>query len=275
MRDHRSTSILPAALSAAPASPLKYSNVFDVLEAELATSSALPIVLVEPGECGPDSPAAAVTVRDARAIVQDSEVPDPILDAIWTALLHRARSEPPRWEPILLWLMVPRLRGIANRLGRTWRIDMQDIRSEVILAFLNTVRQVDPGQPKLGPHLWWNTYGRARQACWQATREVACEDIELLGARQAVPDDCCSLDETMHEATTANNQHDHKAIEGERLGSLAARLGLRAVVDGRNAEDAMCPVTPILRLDKYRRRSLQRRLPRTMNTRGNGCGEAA
>jgi hypothetical protein len=252
----------------AAVSPLKYANVFDTLESELVTSSARSAVLVGPDECELGVPTTAITVGDAREIVRKPGQNEPILDAIWTALIRRAHTEPRRWEQTVLWTMLPRLRCIANRLYRAWQIDIDDIRSEVIVGFLETLRRIAPDQQYLGARLWWNTYGYARRMCRHVTREVACENIERVVTRRVTTADT-TPPPPMHSAASAD-QHDRTAIEGERLGSIANRLGLQTVAECRRSEDTL----PVRRLDR-RKYWVRSRQPRAANGRTNDSVEAA
>ncbi|WP_370944789.1 hypothetical protein AB5J62_37550 [Amycolatopsis sp. cg5] len=195
--------------------------MFDALETELA-----------PDDCRIAVPTSQLTVHCVRIIIQDRATPDPICDSLWAALIRRAQTERCPGEKNLIWIMLPRLRGIANRLYRTWQIDIQDIRSEVITAFIETGRHADPEQPSLGKRLWWSTYSLARQACWQATRDVVHEDVESLMIRRH------GTSEPTFSSTPYEGTRDRAAVEGERLGALASRLGLRKVInDGHNSTE--------------------------------------
>jgi hypothetical protein len=244
MRDHLPTN------NTAPTSILNHADVFEAIEAEGASLAADSNLQLDVGPCTPGVPSKAITIGDARRLVNDPAVPDPVRDEIWASLVRRAQAAPRRWEQIAIWMMLPRLRGITGRLRRIWRNDVQDIRSEVLVGFIEAVRQADPIQPGIGARLWWNAYRLARQACWHATREWPTDEIDRFAARQAATDHATAAPAgPVPVEMIADGSHDRNAVEGERLGSLASRLGLRTVIDGH--------------------------LPPATNTRGNGSGEAA
>jgi hypothetical protein len=244
----------------APHGILTSSNLFSTIDAEMA-AMAESLVIVEPDACAPGMPAMAVTAAHAREIVRDNEVWDSLRDAIWAALVRHAMSRSRQWQRAAIWVALPGLRVIVNRLHRVWRTDLDDLRSEVVLGFLEAVRQADPDQSHLGSRLWWNTYRLARQMCQQARCECVVENIELLaGADRAEP-------QHVDPSSIKSGTDDRLAVEGERLGSLAARLGLRGVVN-EHPSDAKDRVVFLPRSDASRR-------SRVLNTRGTGPGEAA
>lgn len=241
---------------------LTSSNLFSTIDAEVA-SMAESVVIVEPDACAPGIPAMAVTAAHAREIVRDSEVWDALRDAIWAALVRRAMSRSRQWQRAAIWIALPGLRVIVNRLHRVWRTDLDDLRSEVVLGFLEALRQADPDQSHLGSRLWWNTYRLARQMCRQARCECVVEDIELLAkADRSEP----QLTAPTDPGSIRAGSDDRLSVEGERLGSLAARLGLRVVVSERPS-DAEKRVIFLPRSDGTPRSPV-------LNTRG-GPGEAA
>lgn len=199
-----------------PVPILNHATVFDAIDAEIA-GSARARVLIDGGECGSPAP---VTILEARNLIQDSNAPDDSREVACAAIVRHAQQDPLTWERALLWTMVPRLRGIAARLRRRWRVDPDDIRSDVILAFLETVRQADPGRSHLNSYLWWTTYRRARQSCRSATPEIPMADLQQLPDREAV----------RRPVVSDVIEGDARTVEGVRLGSLASRLGLREIV---------------------------------------------
>ncbi len=128
-----------------PVPILNHATVFDAIDAEIA-GSVRARVLLDRGEYGSPAP---VTMAEARDAIQDPNAPDDSREVVCAAIVRRAQEDPLTWERVLLWTMLPRLRGIAARLRRRWRVDPDDIRSDVILAFLETVRRVDPERSHL------------------------------------------------------------------------------------------------------------------------------
>lgn len=236
-------------------------NLFSVIERD-ATTTGLSTVLITPIDCIDDLGTSTITVSEAREMVINRTTPDQVRDAMWTAILRGTRSQPKTWQRIALWTMLPYLRGITCRLHRAWGTDLQDLRSEVIVGFLEAARQADPEEQHLGRRLWWNTYRIARQMCKQAACVRAIPNIEVVSASVG-PADPAPMPPADPSPATAD-RHDPQLIESERLGSLAARLGLRATIAGNPANAR--PRRP----QKGRPRR-----PSPMSARGNGSGEAA
>lgn len=138
--------------------------------------------------------------------------------------LSAVLTQPRPWQQIAIWMTLPYLRAIANRLHRTWGTDRQDLGSEVVVGFLEALRQVDLDGQHLGQRLWWNTYRIARRMC----RQDACIRV----TQAAPPTSPISPD------TVTADRRDAQTIESERLGSLATRLGLRAVIANHQANTA-------------------------------------
>lgn len=206
-------------------------DVFDSIDIAPPTW-AWPTVILQAATGPSGSPAEALTVRDARRIVTDQNADDEIRDAIWSQLVRHARNDPPKWEQVTIWVVLPTLRRIAYRLHRSWGVDMHDIQSDVVLGFLDALRQTDPDQQRIGARLWWRTFGFARRECERATRERPSEYIELHLERRAqlhAATDEPGL-EPMQECVASN---DPSNVEGIRLAALADRLGLsRTVASG-------------------------------------------
>lgn len=252
-----------------PSGILTSSNIFSEIETEIGASAALSAVLLEPDECASGVPATAVTATQARDLLLDRPTPESLRDAIWTVLVRRASTQPRPWERIAIWVMLPSLRGIANRLHRRWRVDIQDLRSEVVLGFIEALRQADPDQPHLGARLWWNTYRLARQMCRQGMFEQPTTDIDLIAARHATGDRAlASPVQPIDPVTIVGGRLDSQAVESERLGSLAARLGLRTVIEDHRSGDGIS-------VDVFVPRPHTGEPSQVTDTRGNGPGEAA
>jgi hypothetical protein len=246
---------------------LTSSNLFNTIETAVSPT-AQSVVIIEPDECVSGIPATAITAALAREIVRSGETHDLLRDAIWSALVRRTGTQSRSWQRIAIWIALPGLRAIVNRLYRVWRTDLDDLRSEAVIGFLETLRQVHPDQPRLGSRLWWNTYRLARRMCQRAIYERATENIDLLAARRAdvgraAPPSARPIDPVPITLV----QRDPRAVESARLGSLATRLGLRAMIDDHSSErTSEVVLSP---------RNRTTRPPNVASTRGNGSGEAA
>ena len=204
-------------------------DVLNAFEAEFTDASVLSAVLLERDTSERGQP---VTVAMAREILLDRDADPALSDRIWATLVRNYRRCSRRWQPVVIWMMVPYLRAITARLSHNWwwRVDVEDIRSEVIVGFLEALTQVDPDGGELGGHLWWRTFGNARRGCALPAAERPADDLDLIAARAADH----SIDSTAEHGyldgvarEPVDVPRDVSSIEGARLGALAQRLGLR------------------------------------------------
>lgn len=244
---------------------LTHASVFDMIESNGHECLAIPVY--QKGS-GAEVPETVITAGEARMIVRDHGAPTTTRDAVWATLLRLVQADPKYWEPTVLWVALRLLRGIANRLYWRWQTDKQEIQSEVVLAFIETIRSADPDRPGIGTHLWWTTFRQARKACWRATREVASEHAELLSSPQI------ALDEAVSSRTSpdiGSTYQDGSTMEGERLGSLATRCGLRSLVDSHQPDGGtVIPFAP-----RRPRTCGQRPARRGVREQDDRSGEAA
>lgn len=207
---------------------LEFSSIFDVIAAGFASPSAWSKVLVQEGELGPGVPTAAVTAGLACDIVRGADVPDPVCQAVWSRLVLGSRNSQ-YWERVLLWSWVPRLRALTRRLHSNWRNDRLDIQSDVLLGFLLTARDVDVNDERLPSRLYWGTHEFAKQACRSATQDLPSDDIESHQRRLG------HVAETDLTVVPLHSRPDSATVEGERIGALADRMGLRSLINTHNA----------------------------------------
>src|SRR5437773_334388 len=106
-------------------------DMFDRVEAEFASSPIRCATLLRKGELAEGQPDNKIQLHRARDVLHDPECSRILRDAIWAIVIKRVRVEPQPWQLAAIWLMLPGLRGIASRLHHTWRIDKQDIQSDV------------------------------------------------------------------------------------------------------------------------------------------------
>ncbi|HWE89777.1 MAG TPA: hypothetical protein VG317_09985 [Pseudonocardiaceae bacterium] len=204
-----------------------------MLEAEFASSFLASVTLVEQGECGDGLPERPVTVGAARDVVHDPRADLAVCDAVFAALVRRVQTSDQHAQLAAIWVMLPGLRAIAHRLRRTWRADIDDIHSDAVVGFLEALRAADPGRQNLGAHLWWATYRHARRPCETFVRETATEDIAMLAARTATSDHANNppaepIRSGNLDAASVGSPVADSGVEGERLRSLAHRLGLHS-----------------------------------------------
>lgn len=220
--------------------PLASRNVFLALEAEFTASPVTDTVVLRADECGKDLPSHGVRLREMRDLLDDPRTDPRVCAATWVRLVRNAQALPSVWEYAALWAMLPKLRGITQRLYHLWQVDVQDIRSDVIVGFLEALRRVDPERPNLRAHLWWSAFRHAHEACRQATRLLVTPELELVAAGIDAAGDAVFG----RTAVSRSSATDRLSTEGERLGALAARMGLRERVragwrdGGGNRENA-------------------------------------
>jgi hypothetical protein len=236
-------------------------DLFTVIDNEIAPV-AHDLVILDVKDCPPGITATVVTLARVREMLNSRDTPDPVCDALWAVLVRRARMEPRPWQRMALWVMVPRLRSIVRKLRLVWDTDEEDVRSEVVAGFLEVLRQTDPDRPEIGKRLWWKTFRVGHQMCRQAVLERVTADMDRLADRSSVD----AKDSPLPMRT--DMLPGRRIIESERLGSLAARLGLRAVVENRPTEEDPGRVV-FLSADRGRPR------PHNGHDAGTGTGEAA
>lgn len=170
-----------------------------------------------------------IDVATARTVVLDRARMD-VRDAVWASLIRHMRERAEPWQTAAIWLMTPSLRAIARRLSRIRPADSSDIRSEVILGFLEALHRTDPTRQNIGASLWWAAFRRGRRACQGLGRELASERIDVIAERRrALGDSTLQPTVSAHAgvlAVRADASPARHRTEGERLGSLARRLGL-------------------------------------------------
>jgi nucleotide-binding universal stress UspA family protein len=150
-------------------------------------------------------------------------------DAVWRELLVNARRERADWQLAALWMMVPGLRGIVRRCAGGPGADSRDLESEAVTGFLEAVRDIDLERDAIGPRLWWAAKRKVQRAAAQLGRELPVEDIEVKAVNGGgIPGD--PLREAVHDGVISDVDArliGSTRLEGERLGSVAERLGLR------------------------------------------------
>jgi hypothetical protein len=207
-------------------------SIFTAIEEHftaLTSSLREPLMLVL-SDAEVDEP-RRMTLQDTRTITRDRGAALEDRDAIWRELVHRARREPEPWRLVAVWVMLPGLRAAAHRIAQSTRLDIADIRSALIAGFLEALDAVDPQRENLGSLLYWSSYNAARTACRAHDRELPTGEIE----RAAKPDDLPAM--PVHRHVVTATQHVAPSgglLEGERLGSIATRVGVA---------DRLCPPT--------------------------------
>jgi hypothetical protein len=202
---------------------LNSPSIFTAIEEHFTTltSSLREPLIVAPSDAEVDEP-RRMTLQDARTIARDRGAAPEERDAIWRELLHRARREPEPWRLVAVWVMLPGLRAATHRVAQGTRLDIADIRSALIAGFLEALEAIDPQRENLGSTLYWSSYNAARTACRAHGRELPTEEVD----RAAEPDDLPDIPVHRRVVTAQHVAPGGGVLEGERLGSIAARVGV-------------------------------------------------
>jgi DNA-directed RNA polymerase specialized sigma24 family protein len=203
------------------------SDIFQAIEAQIAAAA-------ETGDVLPDAGEPSVFHRELRATrdaVLDHNTSSAYRDAVWGELMRRTRAGDQIWQEIAIWMMVPKLRAIARRICRGAPMELSDVQSEVILGFIEGLRTIDPSSENLE----WLLRRAASHRGWhvreQRRNEIPVEDINLVAGRPVngdqVGDPPVAPVHADIIAGTSEDADSRRRLEGERLGSVAQRLGLR------------------------------------------------
>lgn len=203
---------------------LTSSSIFTAIEQHFTTLTAHlhePLTLTVPD--APDSTARDLTLPQARAFTRDLTNPLKQRDQIWRELIARARTAPDPWALAATWMLLPALKSATYRICRTTRLDIADLRSAVITGFLEALATIDPERDNLGSALYWSAYNAGRAACRPHRLADPTDEIDRIAAyiTDTAPPIHRGIVETTHASQPARSQ-----LEGERLGSIAHRMGV-------------------------------------------------
>ncbi|RST00395.1 hypothetical protein EF910_32180 [Streptomyces sp. WAC07149] len=220
---------------------LRWNGVFDAVDeqfGELAPDGSrdLSIATSEGGLTlrVEEARAAALAVGDAS-----------LRRSVWAEVVRRARGEASTGEPWSLfgvWLGLPVLRGLSFRVGRYARGERKDVEAELLLGFIEAVRDADPDAPDVGHAMLVAAGRRAWAFAKSDDRETVTEDVELVSVCRGGPQgDPLAVDGwEIHLPTPAGQggltaplrlTAGSRTAEGERLGMVAEELGLADVLD--------------------------------------------
>lgn len=114
----------------------------------------------------PDQP---ILLIDLRNLLMSRAVSHQTLDAVWRELVLRARHHGPKWMVGAVGMALPCLYGIARSLTRDYVAgDRDDIDTDVLTAFMATLRTIDLDRPNIRPRLC-----DAARAAGLRTRRIA------------------------------------------------------------------------------------------------------
>ncbi|ARX84671.1 hypothetical protein SMD44_04122 [Streptomyces alboflavus] len=188
----------------------------------------------------------------AREVLYGATLDEQLRDEVWREAVVRARQKPDRkgatskevWRLLTIWLALPGVYRTVHRVTSLLPVDRHDLEAEVVLALLEVIGTTDLDRSDVGGTIVRAAVNRAWGYARQTALEVPVVDIASIAA---VRNACTSMDPG---SVSENDWELHieppsrpdglaaplhftvsrTTIEGERLGALAERLGLRDVV---------------------------------------------
>ena len=217
---------------------LIHNRILDSIEAYFTLSPHIQALALEVPSPDVDRGAVRASIRTARDTMLSADAPARTRDAIWPLVVQHAREKKDPWEIVAVWMMIPGLRKICWRHYRHHPpLDLAELETEAVDAFLEALATADINRPELGSWLWWTTYRSVQRVVSRLRHETPTADVELVGMLAASPYDASRLtseptDEVSQAVPVVDRQvsQDPVRIEGERLGSMAQRLGLKHIL---------------------------------------------
>ncbi|MCM3920110.1 hypothetical protein ND748_00155 [Frankia sp. AiPs1] len=216
------------------------ARVLDSVEAHVSHSPLISSLTLEVPAADGGHQVFRNSVKALRDIMLNADTPADLRDGIWSRLLQLAREKTDPWDVITIWMMTPGLRKICWRCrSHGVQFDLAELEAEAVSTFLATARVADLDRPDLGRTLWRNTYRHVRRTVSRPRPETPTADIELVRALDASPFDAsraiAAFQRLVGDGTLAMDKSsgdvDPVTIEGERLGAVAQRLGLKLARD--------------------------------------------
>jgi hypothetical protein len=208
-------------------------RILDSIEAYFALSPEMLALSVQLS--GP--PGRRLSLRAAREVVSDPTLLTADADAIWSQLVRRATGAGEPWQLALIWVMTPGLRRVCRRCRRYATLDARELEAVAVAGLIDAVHATEPDRPGLGGWLWWTTYRRVRRDCVRNIEESPTDDLDRAATRagrrtaEAVP-------VALSLPAGRSGPVEPSTVEGERLGSVAYRLGLADDLPGPSTEKA-------------------------------------
>jgi hypothetical protein len=75
-------------------------------------------------------------------------------DPAWREVIRLARTGQPQWVIAATALALPGLRRLAGQLARGYSGDSADLDADLLTAFLDALRSIDPERPRIALRLW-------------------------------------------------------------------------------------------------------------------------
>lgn len=75
-------------------------------------------------------------------------------DPAWREVVRRAQAGKPEWTIAAVALALPGLRRLAGQLTRGYDGDPADLDAEILTAFVEALKTIDPDRPRIALRLW-------------------------------------------------------------------------------------------------------------------------
>ncbi|MEU2063185.1 hypothetical protein [Streptomyces sp. NPDC013455] len=207
-----------------------YSSLFARVEREPGNREPLTGLRLDDGS---GTAGTELTPAEARGLLYDRSAPDAVRAALWhrIAVLSREDTGGEGWRLGAVWLALPGLRRHAATIVHRFGTDRDDVEAEMLTAFLEALRTIEPHTPDPGSVLLRSACSRAWEAARRARPERAVEDIQCTadarpgrGALWQAEFD--GRDRPDGLAATVRISVPADRAEGVRIGALAGEWGL-------------------------------------------------
>ncbi|MEU8822312.1 hypothetical protein [Streptomyces sp. NPDC048636] len=216
---------------------------FHLVEEWMSTSSWAEAVRLEWDE-GPRH--IALSPLQARKLLYGNDSGSALCAAVWRHSVRMTRSQAAEehWRLLVVWLALPRLYRTVRRASELFHVDLEDVEAEAVLGILASLGTLDGEEPGLDDLILRAGYTHAWRFARRAAQEMPVADLASVAARRnttlLAPQELAVEDAWEVDVAPPPRADGLSAplrftvsrtrVEGERLGSLADRLGLRDVI---------------------------------------------
>ncbi|MDP9844049.1 hypothetical protein [Streptosporangium lutulentum] len=182
-----------------------------------------------------------LTVNQARDAVRGVGGDTGLRDAVWREAILEAQRDAPGDEMgrlFAVWLAEPWMRRALSLISTRLRVSHEDLEAEMVTSFLEGLTAANVELPGVGKRLLKSAANRTWSAARSGAREIATEDPSVfaqLDDLDLFPRDGWELEiapPAREDGLSAAIRFaaSPAQVEGERLGTLAHRLGLMDIV---------------------------------------------
>ncbi|MBW1595629.1 hypothetical protein HPT28_00945 [Streptomyces sp. JJ38] len=183
----------------------------------------------------------SLTLEQARRMLFDTSAESEARHAVWLRLAELARrdTDRERWPLAAVWVGLPGLYRTVFRIVRRLRAEVADVEAELLVGYLEALREIGPETPDPGTKLLRTACRRAWEAARSGAGESAVEDVEATAAAVGThaPEGVWQAEfdaPGRPDGLTASVRITVPAhrVEGVRVGALARAWGLSDVATG-------------------------------------------